>query len=96
MAILFTHSKNSVPCYRSLNLLAHAQMEELNIGSQCGGHGICGKDRIKVKSNEPLSPITQIELKHLSKEEIEAGYRLGCQAFPSSDHQEIQITPDYI
>ena len=82
----------SVECYRQLNLLAHAQLEETEIGSRCGGHGICGGDRIKVESGrENLSPPTAIEKTHLSPQELGDGWRLACQCFPSADQLTIRI-----
>lgn len=81
-----------VPCYRNLNLLAHAQIEEIEIGSRCGGCGECGGDRILVlEGGEHLSPITDREREHLSPSELEAGYRLGCQSFPNRDGADISI-----
>jgi ferredoxin len=69
----------------NLNLLAHAQTLELDVGSRCGGHGICGGDRIRILgAAPPLSPITDAERRHLTKRELEAGYRLACQCFPNS------------
>lgn len=69
-------------CDPNLNLLAHAQSIELEIGSRCGGHGICGRDRIRVLNSDKLSPITDDERSHLSKGELANGWRLACQCFP--------------
>jgi ferredoxin len=81
-----------VDCYKHLNLLAHAQMEELDIGSRCGGWGECGGDRIRIVSGgEHVSPLSDPEREHLTVEEIAAGYRLACQVFPQADGLEIQI-----
>lgn len=81
-----------VPTYPNLNLLAHAQMEELEIGSQCGGHGICGADRIQVRAlRGQLSEPTGAEQKHLGAEALAAGWRLGCQCYPQSDDAEIEV-----
>jgi len=52
----------------------------ISIRSECGGKGLCGKCRVIVKSPEALSNLTKAEKKHLSKREIESGYRLACQA----------------
>src|SRR3954465_1430709 len=83
---------HTVDCYRSLNLLAHAQLEELDIGSQCGGHGICGGDRIRVTApGQALSPVTEAEREHLGAELIAQGWRLGCQCFPQADGLEISV-----
>lgn len=94
MAVKFhlNYQTHSTDCYRELNLLAHAQLEELDIGSRCGGHGICGGDKIKVEA-EPgdLSPITDPEKTHLTPEMIQKGWRLACQCWPSKNHLEIQV-----
>jgi ferredoxin len=82
----------SVECYRNLNLLAHAQMEELDIGSRCGGFGDCGGDRVRIKSGaEVLSPITDAEREHLTSQELDQGFRLACQCFPERDAVDVQI-----
>ena len=83
----------STPCHRSLNLLAHAQIEELDIGSQCGGHGHCGKDRIQVIApKNQLSSVTAQERIHLSEEELQSGWRLGCQCWPEEDDLELEVS----
>ncbi|MEO5969424.1 MAG: hypothetical protein ABIQ95_05815 [Bdellovibrionia bacterium] len=87
-----TQEHVTVPCYRTLNILAHAQMEELDIGSLCGGHGICGGDRIQLPVGaQGTSPVTEKEREHLSREEIQEGWRLGCQCWPESDDLDISI-----
>src|SRR3954462_7844779 len=74
-------------CERNLNLLAHAQAIELEIGSRCGGHGGCGGDRVQVMAQPELSPITEAELKHFTKKEIDQGWRLACQCFPEKSDE---------
>lgn len=80
-------------CLRGLNLLGHAQLIELELGSTCGGHGKCGKDRIQLtvegcaKVNDP----TEIERFHIKDEEILNGVRLACQCFPNSNSLEIFV-----
>jgi ferredoxin len=66
-------------------------MIELDIGSECGGHGICGKDRLKLQpaSQALVSPPTDEERAHLSMEELTEGWRLGCQCFPEKSGVEI-------
>lgn len=72
----------------NLNLLAHAQAIELHIGSRCGGHGVCGGDRVRVLDlldRKKLSPLTEKEREHLSESEISDGFRLACQCYPDDD-----------
>jgi ferredoxin len=81
-----------VPCMRSLNVLGHAQIEEIELGSRCGGYGECGGDKVLIlKGQEFLSPVTLDEKEHLTAEELQKGMRLGCQSFPVSDNVEIEI-----
>jgi ferredoxin len=86
-----THEHDTGLCERNLNLLAHAQAIELDIGSRCGGHGICGGDRIKPDNAALLSPITDAERGHLTPEELAQGWRLACQCFPQEGDKNIQI-----
>ena len=82
----------SVPCHKQLNLLAHAQMEGLHIGSECGGHGVCGKDilRIRPEDKAHFSPPTAAEKKHMG-EGVDEGWRMGCQTYPASDDLDVEV-----
>jgi ferredoxin len=79
-------------CERKLNLLAHAQALELDLGSECGGHGVCGKDRLRIspEDSRKLSAVTEVERRHLTAEELAMGWRLGCQCYPENDGDEIE------
>ena len=80
-------------CEPQLNLLAHAQCIELDIGSVCGGHGVCGKDRIRISPEDRsvFSPLTENEREHLTPDEIASGMRLACQCFPNLPDAEITV-----
>ena len=80
----------------NLNLLAHAQTIELQIGSRCGGHGVCGGARVRIVEGAPLSEITEAERNHLTTDELARGYRLACQCFPNSADVSlrVEILPD--
>jgi ferredoxin len=76
----------------NLNLLAHAQAIELDLGSECGGHGKCGADVIRILTGaEALSDITEAERKHLSPDQLASGVRLGCQIFPNDANRSLRI-----
>jgi len=51
----------------------------------CGGKGICGKCKVKVRGN--VTPLTVIEKEKLSVREIEENYRLACQTGLKGDTQ---------
>ena len=55
----------------------------VKIESFCGGRGTCGKCRIIATGG--LSAPTVMELKGLTEEELQKGYRLACQAVIESD-----------
>ncbi len=84
---------DSETCMRGLNILGHAQLIELNIGSRCGGHGKCGADRIVLckKDQDQVNPPTEIERIQLGGELISQGVRLACQCFPNSDGLKITV-----
>ncbi len=69
----------------NLNLLAHAQAIELEVGSRCGGHGICGGDQIRIlSSRNAVSATTEVERQLLGSDALAKGIRLGCQVYPES------------
>jgi len=51
----------------------------ISIRSECGGKGSCGKCKVIVKDPRAVSKVTKAERRHLSKSEINLGYRLACQ-----------------
>ncbi len=55
----------------------------LPIESTCGGRGTCGKCRVQVLAGEV--EITPSDRRHLSEEELAAGWRLACEATLSGD-----------
>ncbi len=57
--------------------------------AQCGGRGVCGKCRIKVKSG--TLPITDADRKCLSEKELSEGIRLACMAEISPDKEGLEI-----
>ena len=65
------------------SLLDAASAVGVGIESVCGGRGTCGK--CKVIATSGLSPLTDLERRGLSEEELRAGYRLACQALVVSD-----------
>lgn len=49
----------------------------------CGGRGTCGKCKIQVLEGE--LPVSTEDEKFFTQEELDAGYRLACKAFPRED-----------
>lgn len=74
---LFALDKPSSGHSDILTLLAE---QGLTVRSDCGGRGLCGKCRVLVGSSGNVSAINDVERKTLSAADLEAGYRLACQA----------------
>jgi|GEM_PF-6095785 len=96
MSVVFVRGDeefDSGMCLKGLNLLGHAQMIELFIGSECGGHGKCGKDRVRLGSEDQakVNPPTAIERIHLGERGLSDGFRLACQCFPDRDDSRIKV-----
>ncbi len=61
-------------------ILEAAKISGVDLISICGGLGKCGKCRVIIKEGkDKTNPPTSIERTILSKDEIDAGYRLACQ-----------------
>ncbi|MGC8657600.1 MAG: ASKHA domain-containing protein [Desulfomonilaceae bacterium] len=52
----------------------------LDIRSDCGGKGTCGKCMVLVHAAENISPITEAERKAISGDDLASGFRLACQS----------------
>jgi len=63
------------------NLLAAAAKAGVYINAYCGGDGVCGKCKVKIKEGE--LPSEQVQ--HLKDAEYEQGIRLACQTPVTSD-----------
>jgi uncharacterized 2Fe-2S/4Fe-4S cluster protein (DUF4445 family) len=61
-------------------ILEAAQGLGIELRTDCGGKGQCGKCRILVHPKSCLSPVSHQERKHFTPEQLAEGYRLACQA----------------
>lgn len=64
------------------SFLSILRREQIHFPLYCGGRGTCGKCRIQV--TEGSLPITTEDRAFFSEDELQAGYRLGCQAMIES------------
>jgi uncharacterized 2Fe-2S/4Fe-4S cluster protein (DUF4445 family) len=73
-------------------LLEAAHSAGVGLASVCGGAGTCEECRVRIASGK-LTPVTLIEAAVFGKVELEAGFRLACQAEPLSD-VKVDIPPE--
>ena len=66
-----------------LTVLAAAERLQVPVTAPCGGDGRCGRCRVIV-AGDCAAP-TVAETEHLSEADLEAGYRLACQATLNGD-----------
>jgi uncharacterized 2Fe-2S/4Fe-4S cluster protein (DUF4445 family) len=77
---------------KGATLLEAAQAAGVELVAVCGGNASCGTCRVRL-ANGRLSRLSLVEEAELSRNEIQAGFRLACQAEPLSDVR-IDIPPE--
>lgn len=75
-----------------MSILAVAQAAGVEIVSLCGGVGSCDSCKVRLVKGK-LSGLTLEEQALFNPQELAAGYRLACQAFPETD-VVIDIPPE--
>jgi len=79
-------------CKDGESILECARRLGIGISSICGGRGICGTCRVQVTEGT-LSEPSPHEIENFSQAELNEGWRLACQAIPTSDCQVV-IPPE--
>jgi len=74
--ITFLPDEKNIEVSKGTSILEALEKTGISIDTPCGGKGICGKCKILVTKG--INPITPIEEKFLSEEEIRKGFRLAC------------------
>jgi ferredoxin, 2Fe-2S len=75
----------TVPAEAGKTLLDLALQHGIDVGFSCV-RGTCGRCRCRIETGmEHLNRVTDEEWDRLDEEELEQGYRLGCQASIRSD-----------
>jgi len=71
-------------CRKNESLLACARRLGVGINSICGGQGICHSCGVQIVGGTVSKP-TRNEREAFSSQELEEGWRLACQTYPTSD-----------
>ena len=75
--LLFEPSARKVRVPPGVMLFDAASWNGIAIDSTCGGHGTCRKCKVQV--TEGLAPITNLDTRAFSTEELRDGWRLACR-----------------
>ena len=70
-----------ITCNAGDNLLELARRANVAIDAPCSGNGSCGKCRVKLVEGQ----LETIKSRHITDEELEAGWRLSCNSKVISD-----------
>jgi len=72
------------------NLLDAMRGMGLYVPALCGGRGTCGKCRIRAMDG--ALDVTETDAAHISRGDLDAGWRLACAARPTSD-AAVEVAP---
>lgn len=82
--------KQQVEVSAAQNLFQALAEAGISLNQACGGHGICGKCRVRIESLAP--PPTDLDREHLSAAELDRGFRLAC-AFTPTGGEVVELIP---
>lgn len=84
----FRKGRQGFPLRKDKTLLDHAREAGVEIHSECGGRGECGKCIVRVdKGRSDLPPITEVERNFGLKGDL----RLACQAVVTGDEEDLYV-----
>lgn len=72
-----------IDCGDGESILQALIRQKITASAVCGGAGLCGKCRIRLRKGE--LEVTAADMRFFTKEEIEKGCRLSCKAYPSTN-----------
>ncbi len=79
--ILFLPHRRESKVEAGENLIRAAMEAGVHVNASCGGEGVCGKCRVIIEEGAVEGGISE----KLTREDIEKGYRLACQAVITGD-----------
>jgi len=83
ITVIQKNGTRSIPCTEDESILDTLRRHGMYSSAACGGTGKCGK--CKVRFSEGVTAPAYADRLHFSPEDLEAGMRLACQAFPAAD-----------
>ncbi len=89
----YASGRDGLKLYPWESVLEHIRrMSGVEIDSECGGQGICGRDVIRLERGAgSLTELTDAEKHFLKQGRLKQGQRLACQARVADDVQDIYV-----
>ncbi|NIS72217.1 MAG: DUF4445 domain-containing protein [Proteobacteria bacterium] len=89
--VLYLPDEKRAKVERGVSLLEASGLSGVHINNLCGGQGVCGKCKVKVRKGRVEGRSKYLSI--LSKEELQEGYVLACQTPVESD-LEVEVPPE--
>jgi uncharacterized 2Fe-2S/4Fe-4S cluster protein (DUF4445 family) len=83
--LLFLPNGNRVRVPPGVTLFDAASWNGIAIDSTCGGHGTCKKCKVQVTGG--AAPVTPLDARAFTPDELRGGWRLACRVLTASDLQ---------
>ncbi len=90
VSINFTPSGKQVRVPAGVSVFEAGSWNGIAIDSTCGGYGTCKKCKVQMTAGS--LPVTSLDTKAFSADELAAGWRLACRAIAMSD-LDIEVPP---
>ena len=87
LQVISGDKRETIECKKGEILLKVLLRNGYDINAYCGGEGICGKCKVKLKGK--IQDPSPAEQKYLSEQELKAGFRLSCQYQVENDLEVI-------
>jgi uncharacterized 2Fe-2S/4Fe-4S cluster protein (DUF4445 family) len=81
--LVFFPNENRVRVPAGVNVFDAASWNGIAIDSTCGGHGTCKKCKVQITAGSV--PVSSVDARAFSPDELRAGWRLACRAAATSD-----------
>ncbi len=91
--VIFEPTGRWLSAKSNATIMAIAKEGGINLRSDCGGKGTCGKCRVQISPSTALTPFTEAESLLLSEKERTAGFRLACQAYLAGSEDIVVTIP---
>lgn len=88
--VTFTPADRTVSVPPGVSVFDVASWNGIAIDSTCGGHGTCRKCRVRVEDD--AVPVSRLDVRAFTAEELRAGWRLACRASAVRDLQ-VEVPP---
>jgi uncharacterized 2Fe-2S/4Fe-4S cluster protein (DUF4445 family) len=88
--LLFTPNGNRVRVPPGVTLFDAASWNGIAIDSTCGGHGTCKKCKVQITGGSV--PVSPLDARAFSPDELRGGWRLACRVVTQTDLQ-VEVPP---